>query len=380
LHCIRSAQIAPLAAIWDDLVPRDQPHLRSSFLRAAELSGMMVQPNYLLVRHQDRPVGCAIAYTVFVDTMRHAPADQRYWVDRIRQRWPRFLWQPMRVCGSPVSNGESGICLAPGLSPPEIQHVFDRIVAAVSQATPIGQTLYFKDFRAEALAYAARLEALGYFPVSSGAGTALELRWSSLEAYAQAMRKHYRKLLKKDQKMAEGLVFELLEDFARLAPTVMKLYEGVYAQAGHVLEKANERFFAEVSRCDQARLLVAREKSTGTILAVNLLLFGDRLMQNLFVGFDYARNKQYHVYFSIVEESIRIAIERKCSLVLLGQDSYAFKARLGAVPFPLTAYMKHRLWPMHALLRSKRDTFFPSDAEVVQHDVFGPELGNPAPD
>jgi hypothetical protein len=108
------------------------------------------------------------------------------------------------------------------------------------------------------------------------------------------------------------------------------------------------------------------------VLGINLLLFGDTCLHNEYIGFDYDANEKCRTYFSLFEHSVRLALERNCRVCYLGPASYEFKARLGAAPIPLAAYMKHRLWPIHHFLRSSRDRLFPK-REFPSRDVFRAE-------
>src|SRR5262249_45764729 len=213
---------------------------------------------------------------------------------------------------------------------------------------------------------------LGYFATVPPIAMVLPTPWKSFDQYLAAMNKKARKRINDHLKEGAGLEFELRDSFRDLADTAHRLYENVFAQPGHVGERATPAFFAGLSDFDQAKLLVARKKGSPEVLGVNLLLFGDTIMQNLFIGFDYEENCHHAIYFNLVERSLRIAMERGVRVCFLGQDSYDFKARLGARPVPLVGYMKHRLWPMHWLLRCLKAEMFPKEAPPV-HSVFKDE-------
>src|SRR5262249_35863939 len=155
-----------------------------------------------------------------------------------------------------------------------------------------------------------------------------------------AMRKKYRGRVRHDLKLAEELEFSLLDSFADLAPTAAALYGKVLARAKYNLETATASFFTAVAECDQAKLLVARHRTSGEVVGAALMLVGDTCMHGLYIGLDYAANERFNTYFNLIERSVRIAIERRLRVVYLGPTSYDFKARLGAKPFELSAYMK----------------------------------------
>jgi hypothetical protein len=372
LTCVGYRSIDSIAAQWDRLVPRDLPHLRAGFLKACQESEMILDPVYLTVHRDGELVGTAVAYTLLVDAAQTMPPDRRRRVNRVRRWFPRYKYSSLRICGSPVSNGESGVYLDPRLTPAERREVFHRIAREVLKSASLGQVIFFKEFTDKEVAgYASELEEnLGFFSGDPGPGTRLDLRWPSFEHYLAAMQKRYRARIRKDMRIAEEeLEFVLLDSFAELAPTAARLYLNVVENAPFTLQVAGERFFKAVSDFEQAKLLVARHRATGEVLGLNLLLFGDTCMHNLYIGFDYARNERFHTYFSLVEHSLRVAFERKCRVCYLGQASYEFKARLGAVPYRLVSYLKHRIGPIHRKLRANRDNLYPR-SEVAVHDVF----------
>jgi predicted N-acyltransferase len=374
LTCTHSSTIDLIAPDWDGFVPRDLPHLRAGFLRAAEQSRFIPKPDYLLLFQEARPVAAAVTYTLFVDTAQGASPRRQAWTRWVRKVYPGYAFQPLRVCGSPISNGECGIYFDSGLPSAARRAVLARIVEEVFRVGGKRPTYFFKDFPDEAVAdYAGELEGLGFFAVDPGPGTRLPIRWETFEQYTSALRTKYRHQLKKDLAAGEGLEFTLLDSFADLAPQVTRLYKNVVAHAAATLQVADERFFAAVSSFEQALLLVARLRGTDELVGVNLLLLGDTVMHNVYIGFDYEQNKKHRIYFNLFEQSLSIAIKRKCRVGYFGQTSYDFKARLGANPFGLTAYMKHRLGFVHNMLRASKDQMFPKTEGAVPSDVFRAE-------
>src|SRR5262249_14215625 len=153
---------------------------------------------------------------------------RRRWVEWVRKRWPLFLWRPMRICGPPISNAESGVCFDPQLPPDVRRQAFLHLAREVHRSAGSKPALFFKEFRPEADAeYAGQLDQLWFFAVSPRPGTELVLRWASFEDYLSAMQKRYRKRIRSDLKAADELEFRLLDSFAELAPAAAMLYRQV---------------------------------------------------------------------------------------------------------------------------------------------------------
>jgi len=365
--------IDPIADEWDRFVPRDVPHLRAGFLRAIERGEMLEAPCYLLAWQEDRLLAVAFAYSVQLDTTMSASPRARKWIRRVRTVFPRFLWRRMRICGPPVSNGECGFYFDAQLPPAGRRQVLRAIMSEVIASAGRKQMVFVKEFTDEAKEeYASELDALGFFSVDPGPATSMALKWDSFDDYLSALKKRYRRRIRTDLKAGSELEIQLVDSFAELAPTASALYNQVVARATYNLEKATEGFFAAVSDFDQASLVVARDRETSEVAGVNLLLFGDTCMHNLYIGFDGEQNERCNTYFNLVENSLRFAIERKFQICYFGPASYEFKTRLGATTFPLTAYMLHPVRFVHRMLQSSRDKLWPKE-EIPSHDVFQDE-------
>jgi hypothetical protein len=134
--------IDDVAHRWDQLVPRDLPHLRAGFIRAAERGGMLKRPSYLLVDRGDRLVAVALAFTVVMDSSVSSSPRARKWIDLVRKVYPNFLWRAMRVSGPPVSNGECGFYVDNNLPPDERRHVFRQLMSAVIDSAGRNQLIF----------------------------------------------------------------------------------------------------------------------------------------------------------------------------------------------------------------------------------------------
>jgi predicted N-acyltransferase len=369
-RCQKHRAISHIAGAWDQLVPASRPYLRSGMLAAVEQGGIYQDPTYLLLYRGAEPAAVAFVYSLPADTVKSAPEFVRRMVARVRERAPGFLFRTMRVCGSPISNCCHGISFSPLLTRDGRRQALREISHQMLRDSHANQSIYFREFTDSDVAdFAGELEGLGYFRVNPWPNMAIEIHWKTFDEYLAALRKRYRKRVRDDMATSSALEFVLLDSFAELAPTARRLYNNVLSRADYNLETLTEGFFAAVSDLDSAKLLIARRRDTGEALGINLLLFGDSQMQNLFIGFDYERNQQFNLYFSLVEHSLRLAIERGCTVAYFGQDSYEFKSRLGAKPVPLSGFMKHPVWPIHWLLRASRHQIFPP-CEAPTHDVF----------
>src|SRR5438270_6658102 len=117
---------------WDDLVPRDAPHLRTGFLKAVEESGFGPSPYYLRARLRGRLAGVAVAYLMPVDLLTLAPPRTTRWIHAARERWaPRLLYLSTLSCGPMITNCNHGLWLAEDLSEADRAETVDALLGAL---------------------------------------------------------------------------------------------------------------------------------------------------------------------------------------------------------------------------------------------------------
>ena len=88
--------------------------------------------------------------------------------------------------------------------------------------------------------------------------------------------------------------------------------------------------------------VILREKTDGAMLAFMLCFdFGSQII-NKFIGIDYARPKQWLLYFRLWEAALDWALARGAGSIQSGQTGYAPKIEVGHRLVPLTNYCAHR--------------------------------------
>ena len=359
---------------WNALIPRDEPHLRYAFLEALETSGQCRESHYFRVFSGSELVGAAVAYHLRVDLLTLAPRRYTAWIDAVRSRIaPNLLFMGSLTCGPIVTNCRSNVYVSPLLDPTTRHNACLQIIAAV-QATPKapGLTLFFEFDDRQAEVFAPAFLDSGFLQGVSLPGTFLDVRWNSLEQYVQLMRKAFRRTVVKDQAMAADLEFMVVDDFTEIADEAYALYRNVVRRADYVLQELTLEFFRAIAPITESRLVVARERGSGRIVGIELLLRGETVLQDVFTGLDYARNAEQHLYFNLIYPVIGYAGEQGFRRLSLGQTSYTFKSRLGVGVFPLWLFVKHRNPVVQRVLVTLKSMLFPP-TKTASHKVFRDE-------
>ena len=348
---------------WDGFVPRDLPHLRHGFLKAVEDSEQCSEPFYTLILRADtsEAVAAAVAYKLKVDLLTLVPRRYTRGINAVRRRlFPDLLYLSSMTCGPIVTNCQPNLFVAASLTPAEQSEAVGLVLDAIeTHSKGIPLQLFFEFSEPLASTVAPAMAARGYLRAPSLPGTRLDVRWRSLDEYTSLLRKAFRRTIVKDRARAADLTFEIVDDFHAYAEAAWKLYKSVLDKAENVFEELTLPFFQALAAFEQSSMVLAREKATGKLVGMELLLRGETTLQDIYTGVDYAHNKEQHIYFNLLYPVLGYAGEKGFKQLSLGQTSYTFKARLGVTPFSTFLYIRHRNKLIHSILKIAKNALFP---------------------
>lgn len=154
----------------------------------------------------------------------------------------------------------------------------------------------------------------------------LENKWNTFEEYLDSMRAGYRRRINQALKKGENIKYELLNDNKDFTDEMYELYEQVFNHSEYSLEKLTADFF----RNDIAKtvLLKINNKTEAFIQLIedrknDMLIFE-------FCGYNYEIAHDYDIYYNMLAEITRYAIENKFKYVQFGQTAYDAKLKFGA--------------------------------------------------
>lgn len=365
---------------WDALISRDEPQLRWDFLRAVEKSGLGDDAIYLAVRRSNSEfagsqstsplLGVAVIYRKDIDLLTLASPKLTRFAAKIRQGpLRRFLIVRALSCGPVINNCRSNFFIAPNLGNEFSSRVAEKLLQQLRQIRGGGLEVLF-EFRDETVARCGKsFEQAGFIRGDSLPGTRLDIKWPDFDGYLAAMRKVYRRAVRDDFEVAQGLEIQIETDFSHLANEACALYQNTLERATVVMERLTPEFFQELATLEQSRLVTLREKASGKLVGIEVLLFTPEGVQDLYTGVDYTLNKRYNLYFNLVYPAIDLACKSGWTAVSMGQTSYAFKSRLGVTSYPLHIFVRHRNPIICGILKLCRKLIFPI-IKVPSHRVF----------
>lgn len=258
---------------------------------------------------------------------------------------PKLLYQRTLFVGSPCAD-EGTVVVLPGI---DRQAAYGALQAALTAegkriSAPM---LVWKDFPAE---QDADLQALadqaGLFAMPSFPGTVAVLPSASKDDYFASLKGSRRHQLKKKLRQSAQRVATVNEVIQNPSPQVMDeifgLFWQTYERSETKFEKLNRRFFDLLAADPRSYFVMVRQADGGDLIAFMLCFrLGQGRIINKFIGIDYARPREWLLYFRLWEATVDWALSIGAAEIQSGQTGYAPKIEMGHSLIPLTNWCRH---------------------------------------
>ena len=192
------------------------------------------------------------------------------------------------------------------------------------------------------------------FPVVSFPGTIVELG-RSREAYFAALkgsRRHQlRKKLRRSAAAVDVRVDVVQRPDERTLDAVFALFWQTYEKATTKFEKLKRRFFELIAAHPVSHFVLLRERASDDLVAFMLCFDLGTKVINKFIGIDYARPREWLLYFRLWDAALDWALARGAGAIQSGQTGYAPMIETVHRLVPLTNYCAHRNGAIHAAAR-----------------------------
>lgn len=332
-------------ALWTACFP---PPLEGRWwYRTLETCGLDDQFTFLyaLISDDDRPLGIAPAFVGTAPVSLAVPAALRSSVAFAAKFMPSLLRPRTLFIGSPCAD-EGTVGLLPGVDRRRALESVQRAIDGEMRRRKL-HMIAWKDFPAgydDDLGWLAAGHRL--FRMTSFPGSIVGLPSRHKEQYFASLKGSRRGQLKKKIRSSTAQVDIDAEVIQRPSPDVLDevfgLFRQTYDRARTSFERLNRQFFGTIAEAPVSHFVVIREKRSRQMLAFMLCFdMGGRII-NKFIGIDYARPREWRLYFRLWDAVIDWALTRGASAIQSGQTGYAAKIETGHALVPLTNYGRHR--------------------------------------
>ena len=337
---------------WDSLCGEHAVTRSHDYLRAVEAARIEGITHYYLRVYDasGNAIAQAPAYVVVTDFGQLMPRFLIPALTRIRAWWPSLLTARITECATPLF---AGLALSPNeaVARPAVIAALERAMNTIAKSEN-SRLLVFRDFFAHERDTLDLLKGVGYKCVNNLPLARIRVQWGTYQDYLDSMRSRYRKDLRRRFRKAErlGQTVKVVENFAGDAEQWSRQAEVIYCQAaGFKREAVNAEYYRQMNTClgDNSKLLVV--ECEGKAMAHGMVIFdGENAVATFFGREAGPANGEW---FLLMNEVVRMGIERRCRFINLGLGSYDAKSLVGAEEEPLYVFTRCTQPLLNGLIR-----------------------------
>lgn len=327
---------------------------------------------YAVVERDGTPVALAPMFVADVPIDLVVPEALMPLFTLIGRVFPAVLAQRTLFVGCPIAD-EGDVGLLPGEDRTAVLAAIATAMDGIAR-THRALMLVWKDlpdrYAPDMAAAAART---GFFTAPSYPGAEVQfVSRDKADVFARMKPSHRQQLRRKLRRSLEQADLEttvIQAPDAALLDEVFGLFMQTYERATTRFERLDVRFFRRIAREPAAHFLLMRDRGDRRLVAFMLLLDLGPVVINKFIGIDYARPKDWMLYFRLTDAAIDWAIDRGAERLQSGQTGYRVKIELGHSLTPLTNYGRHRIGPVNWVyaLVARTISWKTLDPELAHH-------------
>jgi predicted N-acyltransferase len=343
--------------LWEQVTKHAPLFMKIPFLQAFEEAlPDTLQTRYGILSDKEIPVVVFVGQILVLHADRipsASPSADNPRTKKILQSVMSKLHTRVFMWGNFMGWGYSGIAFAPGVDRaalwPKVAEAIDRAQEADEGISSAGIQLVL-DISDDEEAGASHLERHRFrsMPAEPDMILTIDPGWKTFEDYRAALKAKYRKAsVEMDKELAiAGCVIEKLSDVETHADELINLHLQVHEQSPNRFVTLKRDFIPALARRlgDRFICTVIRQKigQESRILGfITTLIDGDTALAYV-VGHDVQANRNLPIYLRLLQTAIEDGIRHGCKRVTYGRTALEPKARLGAIPIPLTVYGRHK--------------------------------------
>jgi predicted N-acyltransferase len=265
----------------------------------------------------------------------------RAMVEKVRQRFPRFLTMRLLMVGNTAGEGHLSVC-----APEDEEWVANALyqVLEIYGRSSKASLIVFKDFPASYRDTLWKFAANEYTRIPSMPMTELALDYTDFDHYVATLGASTRKdLRRKFRRIAAAapIDLEIVTDLTPYVDEVYPLYLQVHERSPLKFETLTKEYLSELGRRmpDRARFFIWRQH--GKAIAFSVALVHDDTIYDDYLGLDYRVALDLHLYFYTLRDILTWSLATGLKRYRSSPLNYQPKLHLGCDLFPLDLYVRH---------------------------------------
>ena len=336
--------------------PGDSVYFSRAFLHAFEVSNTQVDMRYVCISDKGTPQALAIVQIielnvdVILKNIKVSPFFRKiltlfFCNDHIK----------IMFCGNVFLSGEHGISFAQNSNRQKITGHIGHALNTIAKTVRPLHAIFIKDFEASALAYTGSFEQFGFtnIKVEPNMLIALKPNWATFEDYKAALKSKYRIKANKADDKSNPLELRNFsrEDIELYKDELQNLYQNTIDNANFNAQVLDLNTYIELKNTYKDDFIVQGYFLDQKIVGFLSALHNNNHLDAHFIGLDYTLNKTYAIYPRILNDYIRLGLEKGVTTINLGRTASEIKSTVGATPLELSCYIKHKNKFINFLIR-----------------------------
>ena len=332
---------------WNQLNCTSNVYFSPEFLKAFEISNPRIDFKYILVSQNDKAMALGLIQTLELN------------IDVILKNIKMANWLKRAInfffCNSIIKimfhgniflSGEHGLFINDSTDKINALNAIAKEINRIARKTRHLHAIFVKDFLKESLPITTRFEKHGFAPmhVEPNMILSLDSSWKTYEDYKEVLKSKYRVKVNKADSTSASLIARLFNesDFTTYKDELQQLYENTIANANFNAQVLNLNTYIHLRKIYQDDFIVKAYFLGDKLVGFLSALANNNHLDAHFIGLDYSLNKEHAIYPRILNDYVRIGIERQVSHINFGRTASEIKTTIGAMPVDLTCYIKHK--------------------------------------
>lgn len=360
--------------VFEEINSDKNVYFSKPFLKAFELSNPQIEFKYISISDAQKNTA-ALALVQVINLNVEGTLKNIKVASLVRKLLSLFFWNEhikIMFCGNVFLSGEHGIRSSDRVSKDEIMTQVATALDALAANTKPLHAIFIKDFKGASLKNTRKFLNFGYSEIKVEPNMIIQLdpQWKTFEDYKNILKSKYRIKANKADSTSSALETRLFteHDFETYKKELQALYQNTITNASFNAQVLNLNTYIHLRASFKDDFIVKAYFLDNKLVGFLTALVNKRTLDAHFIGLDYKLNKSHAIYPRILNDYVRLGIEKQVTSINLGRTASEIKTTIGANPLELSCYIKHK----NPLLNSLIKPFFRriKIKEFKQHSPF----------
>jgi hypothetical protein len=249
-------------------------------------------------------------------------------------------------CGNIFLSGEHGISFSENCNREKsVLHIGKALDKIAKTIRPL-HAIFIKDFETSAMKYTSDFENFGFTNIKVEPNMLISLNpeWKNFENYKAALKSKYRVKANKADTKSKALELRVFskKDIKNYKDELQNLYQNTIDNANFNAQVLDLNTYIKLKDTHKENFIVWSYFLDDKIVGFLSALKNKKQLDAHFIGLNYSLNKSHAIYPRILNDYIRLGLEKKVEIINLGRTASEIKSTIGAQPLELSCYIKHK--------------------------------------